>query len=78
MKIDELIENVIDSEKISSINNDQECSNNEPIKDPTQKVVTKRMSKKNNMRIRSHFERRRTVTTRTNEYGTRTPIPRLF
>lgn len=66
------------SKTSSAANYDDDCSSNDVIKDPLRKIATKGRPKKTNTRIRSHFERRKTATSRPNEYGTLTPIQRLF
>lgn len=67
-----------DSESIATANSGKQGSKNAEVNDPTKRVVTKGKPRKGNVRIRSFFEKRKTATSRPNEYGTFTPVARLF
>lgn len=62
----------------STGNNVDEGSSSNCIVDPERRAVTKGRPKKGNKRIRGHFERKKTASSRPNEYGTITPVARLI
>lgn len=65
-------------DSISAANIGEEDTSTDIIRDPERRVVTKGRQKKNNRRIKNHFERKKTGTSRPNEYGTKTPVARLI
>lgn len=58
---------------------EEDSTSSSPIKDPTRRIVVKGRPKKDtNKRVKSHWERKRTGTSRPNEYGSITPNKKLF